>query len=177
MMEGRRFGAGHVLNDQLTEVPMSVATQVEAEHYVNILPPIDITGGVTGDRFHMRHHKKAKIVVQVGVSAAAFTKIILRSCDAATSGTATDIAFSMYAEETAAGDTLSSRTAVAATGHTPDAANNIFYVIELDASELVDGDEWVELALTNTTNAVLASAVAILSGSRFGGDQSGTVIA
>ena len=156
---------------------MPVATQVEHCHYVNILPPIDITGGVTGDRFHMRNHKKAQIIVQIGVSAAAFTKIIVNSCDAATSGTATAIPFSYYAEETAAGDTLGTRTAVAAAGITPDAANGIFYVIELDVTELVDGDEWVELSLTNGTNSVIASAIAILSGSRYAGDLSATAIA
>jgi hypothetical protein len=156
---------------------MTTAAQLEGLHVVNILPPIDISGGKTGDRFHMRHHKKALIIVQVGVSAAAWTKIILRSCDAATGGTATDIPFSMYAEETALGDTLGARTAVAATGYTPSANDTIFYVIELDADELLDGHDWVELALTNGANSVIASAVAILSGSRYGADQSATVIA
>ena len=156
---------------------MGATTQVENLHYVNVLPPVDITGGKLGDRFHMKFHKKAQIIVQVGVSAAAFTKIIVNSCDAASGGTATAIAFNMYAEETAAGDTLGARTAVAATGHTPSANDNIMYVIELDADELLDGHDWVELSLTNTTNSVIASAIAILSGSRYGGDQSGTVIA
>lgn len=155
---------------------MSVATQVEYEHFVNIIPAVDITGGVNGDRFRMTNWKKAKIIVSVGVSAAAFTKIILRSCDAATSGTATDIPFTLLSEETAAGDTLTSRTAVAATGHTPHANNNIMYVIELDAAELVADDEWVELALTNGANSVIASAIAVLSGGRYVGDQTATAI-
>lgn len=154
-----------------------VGVQVDHTHIVNILPPIDISGGKQGDRFHMRHHKKALIIVQVGVSAAAFTKVILNACDAASGGTATPIAFNMYAEETAAGDTLGARTAVAAAGHTPPATDNIFYVIELDAAELPDGNDWVELSLTNGANSVIASAVAILSGSRFAGDQSATVLA
>ena len=156
---------------------MSADQSVENLHFVNILPAVDITGGVTGDRFHMRHHKKALIVISVGVSAAAWTKIILRSCSAATGGTATDIPFTLYADETALGDTLGARTVVAATGHTPSANNGILYVIELDASELLDGHDWVELALTNGANSVIASAIAILSGSRYSGDQSGTVIA
>lgn len=156
---------------------MTTATQVESLHIVNILPAIDITGGVTGDRFHMRNHKKATIIVSVGVSAAAFTKVIVNSCDAVTAGTATAIPFSYYAEETAAGDTLSTRTAVAATGITPSANNGIMYVLEIDQTDLVDGDEWVELSLTNGTNSVIASAVAVLSGSRYAGDLSATAIA
>lgn len=156
---------------------MGATQSVENLHFVNILPAIDITGGKLGDRFHMRYHNKAIIVISVGVSAAAFTKIIVNSCDAVTGGTATAIPFSLYAEETAAGDTLGARTAVAATGHTPTANDTVLYIIELNAAELLDGDQWVELSLTNGTNSVIASAVAILSGSRYSGDQSGTVIA
>lgn len=156
---------------------MSVATQVEHKHYVNILPPVDITGGVTGDRFSMKYYKKAEIYVQVGVSAAAFTKIIVNSCSAATGGTATAIAFNYYAEETDAGDVLGARTAATSAGVTPSAANNIMYVIELDADELLDGHSWVELSLTNTTNSVIASAFAVLSGARYGQDQSVSVLA
>lgn len=149
----------------------------EMGHVVNIVPPVDITGGVTGDRFSMENYAHATILVQVGVSAAAWTKIILRECDAETSGTATDIAFNLYAEETAAGDTLGAREAVAATGRTPSANNSIMYVIELDARQLSDGFKWVELALTNGSNSVIASAVAILSGSRYGQTLSPTAIA
>lgn len=149
----------------------------EMGHVVNVIPPVDITGGVTGDRFSMENYSHATIVVQVGVSASAFTKIIVRECDAATAGTATDIAFAVYKEETALGDTLAGRVAVAATGVTPSANDNIFYVIELDARELTDGFQWIELALTNGSNSVIASAIAILSGSRFANDQSATAIA
>ncbi len=148
----------------------------EQGHVVNVIPPIDITGGVNGDRFKMNNYGKATIIVQVGVSSAAFTKIIVREADAATSGNVTDIAFSMYKEETAAGDTLGARAAIAAAGYTPHANDNIMYVIDIDASELTDGRNWIELALTNGTNAVLASAIAILSGSRFGHDQNETAL-
>lgn len=149
----------------------------EVGHIVNVIPPIDITGGVTGDRFTMKNHKHATIIVQVGVSAAAFTKIIVRECNAATSGTATDIGFSLRAEETDAGDTLGAVEAVAAAGKTPSANNNIFYVIELDAAELSDGFPWVEVALTNGVNSVIASCVAILTGARYQEALTATAIA
>jgi hypothetical protein len=155
----------------------NVAVHPESCHIVNILPPIDITGGKTGDRFHMKYHKKALIVVQVGVSAAAFTKIIVNSCDAATGGTATAIPFTLYAEETALGDTLGAREAILAAGRTPSANDGIFYVIPLDADELLDGHDWVELSLTNGANSVIGSAIAILSGARYAADQSATAIA
>jgi hypothetical protein len=148
----------------------------EAGHVVNVLPPIDISGGKQGDIFHMKDHAHATIIVQVGVSAAAFTKIILNSCDDVSATNAAAMAFFVYKEEAAAGDTLGARTAVAATGLTPSANDNIMYVIEVDAAELPQTQQYLQLSLTNTTNSVIASAIAILSGSRYGEEQSRTVI-
>lgn len=149
----------------------------EMGHVVNILPPIDITGGVTGDVFSMENYGHATIIVQVGVSAAAFTKILVNECTSLAAAGATAIAFNYYAETTAAGDTLSALTAATSAGVTPSANDTIFYVIELDASELSDGSNFVQLQLTNGTNSVIASAVAILSGSRYAGTLSPTTIA
>jgi hypothetical protein len=149
----------------------------EMGHIVNLIPPIDITGGKTGDIFSMANYSHATIIVQIGVSAAAFTKILLNECsDFAGSGAAA-IPFSVYKAETALSDTLGARVDTAATGVTPSANDNIFYVIELDAAALSEGMQFVQLSLTNGTNSVIASAIAILSGSRYAGDQSPTVIA
>ena len=152
-------------------------TLAEQGHIVNVLPPIDISAGKTGDRFKMTNYGHATIIVQVGVSAAAFTKIILKECNAASGGTATAIAFDYYAEETAAGDTLAARASATSSGVTPSANNNIMYVIEIDARALSDGFEWLELSVTNTTNSVIASAIAILTGGRHQNAQTATAIA
>ena len=148
-------------------------------HIVNLLPPIDITGGQWTDVFNMEGYSHATIIIQAGVTAAAWTKIIVNECIDATghSGTATAIAHSIYKCETASSDVLGARTAVLAAGTTPSANNNIFYVIELDAAELTSGYNWVEISLTDAGNANLVSAVAILSGARYGMDQSPTVLA
>lgn len=156
---------------------MPALNMAERHHFVNILPPIDISSGKFSDVFSMAKHAHATIIVQVGVSAAAFTKIIVNACDDFVPTTRTAIAFRQYAEETAAGDTLGAATAVAAAGYTPSAADNIMYVIEIDAEELPAGKPNLELSLTNGVNSVIASAIAILSGSRYAGDQSATVIA
>lgn len=156
---------------------MQGITIAEQGHIVNILPPVDITGGATGDVFSMENYGHATIIVQVGVSAAAFTKILVNECTSFAAAGATAIAFDYYAEETAAGDTLTARTAATAAGVTPSANDTIFYVIELDASQLSDGYNFVQLQLTNGTNSVIASAVAILSGSRYAGTLSATAIA
>lgn len=149
----------------------------ETCHVVNILPPIDITGGVVSDVFSLKNHAHATIIVQIGVSAAAFTALFVEKCDDFVPTTHTDIAFAVYKEETDSGDTLGSRVAVAATGLVPSANNNIMYVIEIDAAELGDGYPNLRLEITNGVNSVIASAVAILSGARYAGDQSATAIA
>ena len=149
----------------------------EEGHIVNALPPIDITGGKKSDIFHMKHHSKCTAVVQIGVGAAAFTKVLVNACSANDGAGRTAIPYSVYKEETAAGDTLGARTAVAAAGLTPSAADTIMYVIEIEAAQLPDGLDWVEIELTNGTNSVIASILAILTGSRYGEEQSPTVLA
>jgi len=156
---------------------MKGITLAEVGHIVNIIPAIDITGGVTGDVFTMENHSHATIIISIGVSAAAFTKIIVNECTSFAAAGATAIAYSIYKEETASGDTLGARTAVAAAGVAPSANDNIHYVIELDASELSDGSPYVQLSLTNGANSVIASAVAILTGSRYAEESSATAIA
>jgi hypothetical protein len=162
---------------QIQEIPMSKIELAEEVHTVNILPPVDITGGAAGDVFTMKNHQHASIVVQVGASAAAFTKILVNACSDFAGSNAEAIPYRLRSEETAAGDTLGAKEDVAATGKTPAAADNIFYVIDIDGDELPDGKPFVQLSLTNGVNSVIASAVAILSGSRYAADQNPTVIA
>jgi hypothetical protein len=151
----------------------------EQGHVVNILAPVDVTGGKTAQAFSMHNYGHATIVVQVGVSAAAFTKIIVNQCTDASGSNPVAIPFSIYKQETAGADkdVLGARTAVLAAGYTPSAADGIFYVIELDASELADGSEFVQLQLTNGSNSVIAAAIAILTGSRFAEVSSATATA
>jgi hypothetical protein len=149
----------------------------EEGHVVNILPPVDITGGVTSDVWSMANYSHCTIILQIGVSAAAFTAIIVEECDDFVPTTHNDIAYHVYKEETAAGDTLGARTAVAAAGLAPSANDNIMYVIEIDADQLTDGFPCLRLELTNGVNSVIASAVAILSGARYASEQSATAIA
>lgn len=149
----------------------------EQGHFVNILPPVDITGGKNAQAFGMQNYQHASILIQIGVSAAAFTKILVNQCTKSDGTGATAIPFYIYTQETAgaSNDVLSARTAVTSAGYTPSAADGIFYVIEIDASELADGSPYIQLQLTNGVNSVIASAVAILSGARYAETQSPTV--
>lgn len=148
----------------------------EMGHVVQALAPVDITGGKTGQAFSMKNYKHASILVLIGVSAAAFTKILLNACTDAAGDNPTALPFEIYTQETAAGDVLSARTDVAAAGYTPSANDGIFYVIEIDASELPQGSPYLQVQLTNGVNSVIAACVAILSGARYEEAQSPTEI-
>jgi hypothetical protein len=167
----------------------------EAGHVVNIIPPVDITGGKIAQAFSMAGYKHASIVIQIGVSAAAPTAIIL-SVGTATAGVGTAVAnataipFNIYTQETAGAshDVESAITAVAAAGYSPAATDGIFYVIEIDANEMeaalagaltgtLGQFTYLQLSITNGTNSVIASAVAVLSGARFSEAQSPTATA
>lgn len=156
----------------------------EQAHFVNILAPVDITGGKTAQAFSMANYQHASIVFQIGVSAAAFTKILLNQCTDASGSNPTALAFSIYKQETAgaSNDVLGARTAVTSAGYTPSANDGIFYVIEIDATELLGADngaegKYLQLQATNGANSVIASALAILTGARYAETQSPTVTA
>lgn len=155
---------------------MQGITLAEQGHFVNVLPPQDAAGGVTGDRFKMENYGHATIYISIGSSAAAPT-ITLNEATAATSGSTTAIAFDYYAETTSAGDTLGARTAATTSGITASGNDNIMYVIEIDARALTDGYPWLELVVTqDSADSCLVSAVAILTGGRYQNDQNATAL-
>ena len=150
----------------------------EQGHVVNILPPQSITEAATSDVFSMKNYAHATIIVTAGATNADAGNITVEECDNFTPTTDTAIDFYYYAETTAAGDTLGARTlAEAATGIDVSANDNITYVIEIDARELTDGYPCLELKWSAPGGATLVSAVAVLTGSRYAEDQSGTTIA
>lgn len=148
----------------------------EQAHLVNAIPPINGTGGKSTDVWHMKYHRWANIILQIGVSAAAATKILVFGCTDAAGTNPTAIPFTLYKEETALGDTLSAKEAVTAAGYTPSANDNIMYGILVDASELPDDKPYMYVQVTNGTNSVILSAVAILTGARYSGSATGETV-
>lgn len=154
----------------------------EAGHIVNLIPPVDGNAGapVTCQGFKMDKYDHASIIVQLGVTAAAPTSILLVSSTAASSGTTTALPFRSYAQVTTgtSNDVLVGPTANAATGITSvTAADKVFYVIEIDSTELPDGQPYLQLQVTCPASSILVSAVAILSAGRFQYQGSATVTA
>jgi hypothetical protein len=153
-------------------------------HVVNILPPVDVTGGKTSQAFSMAGAAHATIILQIGVSAAAPTSVTVQAGTAtaavgASVAGAAAIAFDVFKQETAgaSNDVLGVRTACTVTGFAPSANDGIFYVIEIDGDQLPAGSPYVQLNITNGANSVIANAVAILSGLRYAGESNPTATA
>lgn len=140
----------------------------EQGHVVQVIAPVNITGGVTGQAFSMKHYQHASIYVMIGVQAAAFTKISINQCTDHTGANPVAIPFNIHTQETGgtSNDVLSARIPVSAAGYAPSPNNGIFYVIELDAAALADGSPYVQVQLTNGANSVIAACLAVLSGAR-----------
>jgi hypothetical protein len=148
-------------------------------HWVPLIGPIDITGGKTSPPVALKVWNHASILLAIGVSAAAFIKIIVNACTDAAGDSATAIPFKLYAAETASLDQLGPLVAVPAAGYTPSANDNIYYVIELDTDDLIAVGptfSYFQLQLTNGANSVIAFAGAVLSKGRYAGDQTPSVL-
>lgn len=156
---------------------MSRVVIAEECHVINILPPQSISGAATSDVFSVKDCSHVTIIVQAGSTNADAGNITIEECDDFTPTNDTAIAFAYYAEETAAGDTLGSRAAATVTGIDVSGNDNLTYIIEIDVEELTEGYEKLILKWSAPGGATLVSAVAILSGLAFQGDQTRTQIA
>lgn len=159
---------------------MSGFNVAERGHVVPLIFPRDVNTGVTADVFSMRDWSHATIIFVLGATAGAPTKLFIKQCTDKASAGATAIAFHAYSCETTGGaancDVLGVRVPTASTGLTLAATDNIFYVVELEASELSPGYEWVEVSCTAAAAVNMACAVAVLSGGRDTKEASRTVL-
>lgn len=146
----------------------------EEEHVVNALPAINITGGKSSDIWSMKNFRAANIIIDIGVSGAAFTKILLFACDDFAGANPVALPFKLYKCEVAGDDRFGAGVDVTAAGYTPSANDNIMYGIYIDAQALASlGKSCLYVQLTNGTNSVLASIKAILSGAGYMGSNNG----
>ncbi len=149
----------------------------EQFHFVNALPPKDINGAAqNSDVWSMGLYKRASIIVGLGVTGAAST-ITVEECDDFVPTNTTAIPFNVYKQEALAGDVLGARVAVLAAGFATSLIDSIFYVIEVDVTELSAGRPNLRVVLSDPAAATLAYVLAVLSDARYPADQSPTVIA
>ena len=151
-------------------------------HLVQLYEPADHTGAENCLVVRMGKYNHASIIISYGATPAADGVITIASRSAMSGGTTTAIPFTYYKcvldFEGALGDVLGAGVAVAAaTGIIPTATANTMYVIELDAEQLTPGHIGFQVLQANPTGASIMSGIAILSGARYAGDQSPTVIA
>jgi len=146
-------------------------------HLVPGVAPVDIDAGAqTSDAFTMKNYTHASIIIALGVTGAASTVTVMENTAADGTG-ATAIAFSYYGEAVAAGDTLGARTSATSSGFATATTDGIFYIIELDATELSDGSEWVTVHMSDPGSATFGSIIVVLSGARYAEVEAPTAIA
>ncbi len=148
-------------------------------HVASVVAPVDFTGGKTGRWLSLALYEHITFIIPIGVSAAAPTKIIVQGATDKNGTNGTAIAFDLYTAETTTVDLLAAKQRIAAAGYTPSAVDDIFYVIELDASDVVaqlgETFKYVTVQVTNGVNSVIAAVLAIASGARYQDDQSPTI--
>ncbi len=142
-------------------------------HIVNALPPVDPAGAGASDWIHMENAAHITFLVMQGVGSVA-TITINNATGAGGTGTAT-MAFDYYLETAANGDTLGAKTAATTAGVALNTNDDTMVIIEIDASQLPDGSDWINLA-TSSVSASILGVTAILSGYRYQGEQNITAI-
>jgi hypothetical protein len=141
--------------------------------------PVAVSGLSTLDAVNMEGYGHLTAIIATGAANGAdITFTAYASTDAAAGG-AELIPFNYYQETTASTDVLGPRTLNSKTALTMGNSGvaNLLAVIEIDASELPDGKNWVNLTESAGVSTTPFSVVYILSGARYAGPESPTVIA
>ena len=150
-------------------------------HIVNYIEPADNNAGVVGPVLDMSEWDHVTFITTFGVTDANPNDIIIEACDNMTPTTHPDMIFHYYIEVTDAGDVLDTgpTAVVAATGvdHTViTGANNVMVVVEINGADLPSGYRGVRYNLVAGAGNTFSSVVAILSGGRYKGYASPTVL-
>jgi hypothetical protein len=152
-------------------------------HIVQLYMAKDYNGQANSSPvFTMRNYEHASIIIQLATAPRAAGIITINSCIDVVPSVAIAIPFDYFQCLTAYtatnGDVLSTRYQGTTSGIIPaTGTNGIMYVIELSSEQLLVGHIGFQLAIANPGASSLLSAVAILSGARFAGDQQPTALA
>jgi len=149
----------------------------EQGHVVQMLAPVAITAALTGDTISMEAWGHASIIVGFGVGSA--TTITVGECTGFGGTGRTAITFRSAQEATGGGDVLDAALAWASTITIAGSAAHVggFAVIEIDADELSDGYNFLQVNVADPGTSKLGCIYAILSGGRYQKDITATVIA
>lgn len=149
-------------------------TLAEEGHFVTLFAPDAWSSAASSEVFSMENWSHATIIVSKGAGSA--VTIILENCTAFAGTGAATMAFDYYTETTAAGDTLSARTAATTAGVALDTDTGTLLIIEIDDDELPDGSPYVRIK-HDAAGAIDFGAMAVLTGGRIQQSEGLTAIA
>ena len=149
----------------------------ENGHVVQLLAPVDVTAAATSDTFCMKNWAHASIICGFGVGSA--TTITVGECVGFGGTGRTAVTFRYAQEATSEGDVLDAALAWASAFTLSAGSTGVYAVIEIDADELSDGYQFIQVNFTAGTTAVPKDlcAFGILSGGRYQEDITATAIA
>ena len=151
----------------------------EEGHVVAGLYPIAVSGLTTMDAVNMEGYSHFTAIIKTGAANGADITVTAYNSSDASATDAAVIPFSYYQETTASTDVLGPRVLNSTTELTFDnsATANLMAVIEIDASELTAGLNWLNLTLSGGVSTTPFDITYILTGARYSGPESPTVIA
>ncbi len=140
--------------------------------------PISMNGLTTLDAVDMSKYGHLQAIIALGASnggAVTFTAYAATD-NAATSADA--IPFHVYKAETTGSDVFGARTAVTTSGFAAknDSVSNIAYIIDIDASDLPDGHNWVNVTASGATTTTPGCVMYLLTGARYDKTESASVL-
>jgi len=138
--------------------------------------PISFNGGKSTSCINMGNFSHVSFILACGAHVGNAMTIIVEECTGANGAGNNPIAFDVYKAETADTDVLGARVPTLSTGFSTSANNDVYYVIEIDSTQLDPGYPYVRVSASDPSGAQLASVIAICSGSRLAGDKSPTAI-
>ena len=148
----------------------------EEGHVVQMLAPVAVAAAGTGDTISMENWGHVSIICGLGIGSA--TTITVGECVGFGGTSRTALTFRSAQEATGGGDVLDAALAWASTITIAGSAAHVggFAVIEIDADELADGYNFLQVNVADPGTSKLACVYAILSGGRYQEDITATVI-
>ena len=151
----------------------------EQTKIVHVLEPEDHNAGVDGDSVSLENYGHVTFIIQFGELTGDAILTINSGASAGTKTTAETFNYRACATDlkSAGGDLLAAEATSAALTLTAATYEDRFIVVEMDADEFTDGQQWITPNLSSAASELFASIVAILSKPRFGQNVPPTAIA
>jgi len=148
----------------------------EEAHIVCLVTPHELNGGAhRTDIINMKNYSHVDFIIVTGAGGTAATVTVEKDPET-TAGSEVAIPFKYYAELTQDGDVLDRATDADAAGFATAATIDIMYVISVDAAELGEGYNGINLYFTNPGASLFAAVIAVLSGARYAEESSPTAL-